>query len=176
MKYRTIPDVAMGIEDGLHLGSDNPIHVFLSKWWEMDKCSAAQKVINELEEIRLALPIQCNVAPPNNWLEIDRRLTYVDNVNSSSQLNLLGNSPSELSNLFATLTPEQVKEVKAKEAGLLRYPQGEGSDDDPESFTIWAPAYVAKVLNEYLTPGHYNYNSLKLVSGSVQLPESPSGH
>jgi tetratricopeptide (TPR) repeat protein len=178
LKHRSIPSIEEGLQAGLHLVSDNPALLFLLRWWEMDKFSTAQKIIGELKSSGLAIHIERNIAPPNNWQEIDRRLTYFDHGNSAGQLNLLGSSspdPGRL-NLFDTLTPEQREIVKSKDVGLVKGANGTDKEAELESATLWAPASAAKAINKYLVPGQQNYGLLKLVSNSVELPQVESTH
>ncbi len=173
LKHRSIPSIEEGLQAGLHLVSDNPALLFLLRWWEMDKFSTAQKIIGELKSSGLAIHIERNIAPPNNWQEIDRRITYFDYGNSAGQLNLLGNSsphPGRL-NLFDTLTPEQREIVKGKDVGLVK---GTDKEAELESATLWAPASAARAINKHLVPGQQNYGLLKLVSNSVELPQEES--
>jgi tetratricopeptide (TPR) repeat protein/transposase len=165
-KHRSIPFISDVIKLGLVPISYHPVDLLRMKWWEMGKFSAAQNLLDDFAKIGLIERHSSLDQAPAGWEEIDTRL-YSVQLRERDLFGPTGNSTGGL-NLLDLLTPDQRKEVAAKDVRIFKLLQDEeieASGDIP----LWAPSEIARALNSHLTPGQQNYENLTLDSELIRL-------
>lgn len=126
LKQRTIPTTAEGIALGLKPVSTNPVDLTLLKLREMQRYVMAHQSLQEMNDQGLVKYVGAGAPRPDGYVRIDDNIATVF-------------GPKE----GAVTLPEGAN-VTPGEVGVLgRRIMGE----------YWAPSEVAKVVNNYLSPG-----------------------
>ncbi len=124
LKARSIPTIREGIAKGLVPISYNPVELTLAKLHEMDKYVMGQKILGEMKDNGLVKYVKATERAPEYYTKIDDRIAQVTSIRPDSTF---GNPPNSTT-------------VKGMPELVIRG-------------HYYAPDPVARILNNYLSPG-----------------------
>jgi hypothetical protein len=157
LKHRTIPSLRDALAwtkpDGtkLRLVSYNPADLYQIRWHQMDAHYAAQKIATEMQEAELAKPFDKPTDAPLGWVPVENKIGQITHQQE--------------------LMPDE--DPKLVQADLIQNPDGSSLMKvgnkwvKQKTARLYAPAEVAQILNNYLSPGLRDQNWYKIISGAA---------
>jgi hypothetical protein len=160
-KERVIPTTLDGIKLGLEPVTTNPVDLALLKVREMQKYLMAHRTLNEMKTEGLVKYVPAGEQAPENYARIDDRIATVFGPREGA----------------VTIPEGSVKALAFDETGALEHAEPlQPEDVSVQGLRImgdhWAPEPVARIVNNYLSPGMrggYFYDLYRQLGNSLNL-------